>query len=62
MGQRLIEVTISPDGEVTIEAKGYVGSSCEAATKELEQELGLQNAKRRKKAEYFQRQTVKART
>lgn len=35
-----IEVWISPEGAITIDAKGFAGSSCEDATRFLEEELG----------------------
>lgn len=35
-----IEVWISPEGAITIDAKGFTGSSCEDATRFLEEELG----------------------
>jgi Protein of unknown function (DUF2997) len=38
---RLIEVTVSPQGEVTVQTKGYAGADCLAASKYLEQALGL---------------------
>jgi hypothetical protein len=37
---RIIEVTISPKGETKIETKGYSGSSCQAASRFLEDALG----------------------
>lgn len=46
-----IEVTVSPEGEVKIEAVGYKGSSCALATKALEQAMGLAG-KSTKKPEY----------
>ena len=35
-----IEVLISPEGQSRIVTKGFTGSSCREATKELEQALG----------------------
>lgn len=35
-----IEVTISPTGEVAVEAVGFKGGACEAATKAIEEALG----------------------
>ena len=37
---RIIEVTISPTGEITIQTKGYTGSDCLQASKFLEDALG----------------------
>jgi hypothetical protein len=52
-------VTVSPDGEVSIEAVGFKGSSCEKATKAIEQALGT-SGKRSKKPEYYQGNTQQA--
>jgi hypothetical protein len=38
--KRTIEITVSPTGEIHIEAVGFVGSSCKAATQALEKALG----------------------
>ena len=35
-----IEVRISPEGGITVEAHGYTGNTCEEATRFLEEELG----------------------
>lgn len=35
-----IDVWISPEGAITVHAKGYTGNSCEEATRFLEEELG----------------------
>ena len=45
--QERIEVRISPQGQITIDAKGYTGRSCEEATRFLEQELGTVGRKQR---------------
>jgi hypothetical protein len=37
---RTIEITVSPTGEIRIEAVGFVGTSCQQATQALEQALG----------------------
>jgi hypothetical protein len=49
---RIIELTISPTGETTIQTKGYTGSDCLQASKFLEQALGVKTADQ-KTAEYF---------
>ena len=41
---RLIEVTVSPQGETKIQTKGYEGPHCQEASKSLEQSLGLVTA------------------
>ena len=38
---RLIEVTVSPTGETTVQTKGYAGPECRQASKFLEQALGV---------------------
>ena len=50
---RVIEVTISPQGETTIQTKGFVGSECLQASKFLEQALGVV-ASEHKTAEFHQ--------
>jgi hypothetical protein len=50
MGQQIV-VTISPEGDTKIEAIGYTGGSCAAATKPLEEALGVV-ADRKLKPEY----------
>jgi hypothetical protein len=49
---RTIEVTIDPEGGITIEATGFRGNACEKATKEIEEALGVKKA-RKKKPEYL---------
>lgn len=36
-----IEITISPQGQATMLAKGFAGASCRDATRSLERALGL---------------------
>ena len=38
---RIIEVTVSPRGETTVQTKGYTGGDCLQASKFLEQALGV---------------------
>ena len=52
MTPRLIEVTVSPQGAVTVQTRGYVGADCLQASKFLEQALGVTTADR-KTAEYY---------
>lgn len=54
-----IELTISPTGEVNIEATGFKGSSCEKCTRALEAALGTVSS-RKKKPEYHAIETVKS--
>ncbi len=37
---RVIEVTVSPQGEATVQTKGYAGSACLEASRSLEAALG----------------------
>ena len=38
---RIIEVTVSPTGEATVQTKGYAGPDCMQASQFLEQSLGV---------------------
>lgn len=40
MTNRIIEMIVSPTGETKIETKGFVGSSCQNASRFVEQALG----------------------
>lgn len=44
---RIIEVIVSPKGQVTIETKGYAGADCLQASKALEQALGVPSSDRK---------------
>jgi hypothetical protein len=50
---RTIEIIVSPNGEVSIDAVGFKGADCEKATAYLEQALGVVG-KKTKKPEYHQ--------
>jgi hypothetical protein len=50
---RIIEVVVSPQGETTIQTKGYAGSACLQASKFLEQALGIAVTDQ-KTTEFFQ--------
>ena len=52
--KRTIEITLSPIGEVSIDAIGFKGSGCDQATKFLEEALGT-TARKAKKPEYQQK-------
>jgi hypothetical protein len=52
-----IHVDIAPDGSLRIEAHGFAGSSCRAATAPIERALGAVRA-RRAKAETRQARTT----
>jgi hypothetical protein len=54
---RIIELTVSPRGETTVETKGYAGGDCLQASRFLEQALGLP-VRDQKTAEFYQTQTT----
>jgi hypothetical protein len=49
----VIEVTVSPQGEATVQTKGFAGADCLQASKFLEQALGVV-ANDRKTAEFYE--------
>jgi DUF2997 family protein len=49
---QIIEVTVSPQGETTVQTKGFGGSTCQEASKFLEQALGV-STEERKTAEFY---------
>lgn len=51
-----IDVWISPEGAITIDAVGYTGSSCEEATRFLETSLGTVGRKQRSR-DYYRKNT-----
>jgi len=51
---RTIEVTVSPNGDISIEAVAFKGADCEHATRYLEEALGAV-VTRVRKPEYHQR-------
>ena len=50
---RIIEVTVSPKGETSIQTKGYQGGDCLQASKFLEKALGIV-ASESKTPEFYQ--------
>ena len=44
---RVIEVIVSPQGETTVQTKGYAGSDCLSASKFIEQALGVVSSERK---------------
>jgi hypothetical protein len=54
-----IEIIVSPTGEIQIDAVGFKGTDCNAATKFLEKALGT-TAVKQTKPEYHQPNRVKA--
>jgi len=55
--KKAIEVTIRPDGAISIDAVGFKGADCEQATRFLEDALGVVTAEQQK-PEYHQRRTA----
>jgi hypothetical protein len=41
MSEKKIEITVSPEGAVSIKTAGYTGSSCKDATRDIERALGV---------------------
>ncbi|MCB1232966.1 MAG: DUF2997 domain-containing protein [Verrucomicrobiae bacterium] len=52
-----IEVRVSPEGAITVEAHGYTGNTCEEATRFLEEELGAIGRHQRKRDWYRRNRT-----
>jgi hypothetical protein len=53
--RRSIHVRVSPSGEITVEAHGFTGRGCEAATAAIEAALGQATARSRK-PEYWRQE------
>ena len=58
MSKKSIIVTIGTDGTVEVEADGFRGKGCTAATKFIEEALGMDGKGRKFKPEYSQSETV----
>ncbi len=54
MKTRTIQIIVSPEGSIQIDAVGFQGADCEQATKFLEEALGTVHEKLRK-PEFHQR-------
>ena len=50
---RTIEIIVAPDGKTTIQTRGFVGSSCQDASRFIEQALG-QRTDEKLTAEFYQ--------
>lgn len=48
-----IEIIVSPNGSTTVETKGFAGESCLAASRFLEETLGVRTAEQHT-AEFYQ--------
>jgi hypothetical protein len=44
---KIIEVTVSPKGESTVQTKGFAGSDCQQASKFIEDALGIATGDRK---------------
>ena len=42
-----IEIIVSPTGQTTVQTKGFAGSACQAASRFVEQALGLATEERK---------------
>lgn len=56
---RKILVRINPSGDITVEAEGFHGKGCEAATKAIEKALGKISSRTRKPDYWKQANTGK---
>ena len=56
---RRIHVRISPIGEISVEAEGFKGNGCEAATKAIEDALGKPRERTRKPDFWRQSQSIR---
>jgi hypothetical protein len=41
MREKTIQITVSPEGAVSIKTSGFTGSSCKDATRDIERALGV---------------------
>ena len=46
MSEKTIQITVTPEGSVSIKTTGFTGSSCREATRELERALGMSGRER----------------
>jgi hypothetical protein len=53
-----IELIVSPEGETTLETKGFIGPSCREASEFLEKTLGRRTTEKRT-AEFYQSQVAR---
>ena len=44
---RTIEIIVAPDGKTTVQTRGFVGSSCQDASRFIEQALGQRTSEQR---------------
>ena len=51
--EKTIQITVSPEGSVSIKTSGFTGGSCRDATRDLERALGI-SGREHLLPEYFQ--------
>ena len=54
---RTIEIIVAADGKTTVQTRGFVGSSCQDASRFIEQALGSSTREQRT-AEFYQTEPV----
>ena len=54
---QIIVVIVATDGKVTVQTKGFAGSSCKAASEALEKALGVTQSEKLT-AEFYQQQSA----
>jgi len=54
MSEKKIEITVSPEGSVSIKTTGFTGGSCKDATRDIERALGV-SGRESLLPEYFNR-------
>ena len=54
---QIIEIIVAPDGTSTVQTRGFVGNTCRAASRFIEQALG-QRADEKLTAEFYQAHSV----
>ncbi len=52
---KTIEIIVTPDGKSSVQTRGFVGRSCQAASRFLEQALGKRTGEQHS-AEFYQTQ------
>jgi hypothetical protein len=52
---KVIEITVGPKGETTVQTRGFAGAECRVASRYVEQALG-QNTAEQMTAEFYQGQ------
>ena len=55
--EKRIEITVSPEGAVSIKTSGFQGGSCKDATRDLEKALGVAGQEQLTQ-EYFAREST----